>query len=944
MRTQVFLISILCLSVCYTSNTNFCVMDAVYHMSESGKRTAMRLSQRSVSGTKQVKVVQTNPTTEVAEVRETLTLVRGSNRLHRWRDASHGSNENFRIPKTDKEEWTLYEKDTPSWTQKQVNSNDEKYEVDVSGGKNSSQRAHPRRPVPHKRRSGHKKKPIHKNKTPIKIGTAWKPYVRKAQACAKNYSKKRMAFITLRKKIERSSRNPSKRTLAQAKSMIRQLRRIKARCSSLRASARRLYRPYFTEVKKLHLKPERLPRFVRLLNLPLIPKYRKRRPAHRKPVFRIKTPWKVYVRKARQCARNYDQKRRLFVTLRNRIEKSKGKPSKKTMAQGKKLITKLRRIRRRCRSLRATARRLYKPYLSQVRKHHMKAERLSRFSALQKLPRLPKDKNGTPFKIFLCKDDVNLYNFHKNWYWYYETRYRQLWPGFEVNRQALKNYRIEYARSAYLARTVKGGWITQARNLLNQIKNLARVHNSGVKTIANMLKQKNYHLKMMKHYWPNPEVPYVKALGLYYESEMRLYYKLVRYRDSYKGFLQWQNTVSTNRNPAYLQEMRNWQHEASVYARKSQREIAIKRHNKALMRRLFTKISKPLQYRYRYQSIVRDSQSIRIYYPRISENVRDLINIRIAYARSHNRNLYYRRLIQFYERSTNSLQTELNIAYADERLDQRTLNTHFRYLNNWTKFYYSWGIYENYEGLEEWHERLAVFAQNRYQHFLRLVRVYPRNPATSIWRAWAEYFRRQYVWRDQRLATITARTNQAKALMIRDFRKQSNYNKIYFGKYILTRLKWGFQLNSGLLAYHRRALAARRALYTVTTGQLKVNQHEFMTYDERAMDYHAARLNYLRGQYKMFGNLYKNKKIRLNIANLGQMLNRKYFFAKDSITKVYQTYQNLATTLLRQGRTYQAQRKKSSCSEMGEGLPCSGDSVPGLGYSSQEGCSEEGCS
>ena len=1043
MRTQVFLISILCLSVCYTSNTNFCVMDAVYHMSESGKRTAMRLSQRSVSGTKQVKVVQTNPTTEVAEVRETLTLVRGSNglhshldsseALHHWRYTTHGSNKYFMIPDGQKEEWTLYETHTLSCAKKDADSGNEKYEVYVSRERKIQRRPHARRPIHHKRRPAHKRRPVHRkpviriktpwkayvrkaracartynqkrrlfitlrnkieksNKNPskriisqtrslakelrrirarcsslrasatrlyrpyftkvkklhrkperlprfakllrlprnlrhrkrrpthkkkavIRIRTPWKAYVRKARACARTYNQKRRAFIALRNKIERSNRNPSKRTIAQARSLIRQLRKIRARCSSFRAKARGLYRPYLAQVRKLHRKAERLPRFTRLHGLPRILRLRKRRPTHnkrpvhRKPVIRIKTPWKAYVRKARQCARNYNQKRRLFVTLRNRIEKSKGKPSKKTMAQAKKLITELRRIRKRCGSLRATARRLYNPYLSQVRKLHRKPERLPRFSALQKLPRLPKDKNGTPFKIFLGKDDANLYNFHKNWYWYYESRYRQVWPNTEGHRGAIKNAQIEYARASYLARTVKGGYIAQARTYLNQIRSLTANYNSLKKTTANMLKQKNYHLKMMKHYWPNPEVPYVKALGLFFESQMRLYYHLVRFRDSNRNFLNWQNTASTNRNPAYLQEMRNWQQEANLYARKAMTEVTLKRRNKALMRRWYPKIGKVLQYVYNYQIMIYGASYIRNYYPRISENIRELVNLRIAYAKSHNRNIYYRRLIQFYQMNTNSLQTELNIAYVDERSAERILTTHFKYLGGWAKFYYSWGIYENFSWLEEWHGRLAVFTQNRYQHFLRLVRVYPRNPTSPIWRAWAEYFRRQYVWHKQRLAAITSRTNATKSKMIREYKKQTPYNKIYFKKNILSRLQWKIDLGTGYLVFHQRALTARRRLYNVASGQLKVNQQEFMTYDQNAINYHTARIRFNKAQYRMFSNLYKNKKIRLNIANEGEMLNREYYFAKDSTSRIYGAYLNLATTLLRQGRSYQAQRK-----------------------------------
>ena len=77
MRIQkLIFLALVCLSVCNSTqeDVNYCVMDAVLHMSDQGRQHAFLLSQHIVSGHEKIKMVVSQPKKKVVEIKKTLQL------------------------------------------------------------------------------------------------------------------------------------------------------------------------------------------------------------------------------------------------------------------------------------------------------------------------------------------------------------------------------------------------------------------------------------------------------------------------------------------------------------------------------------------------------------------------------------------------------------------------------------------------------------------------------------------------------------------------------------------------------------------------------------------------------------------------------------------------------------------------------------------------------
>ena len=187
---------------------------------------------------------------------------------------------------------------------------------------------------------------------------------------------------------------------------------------------------------------------------------------------------------------------------------------------------------------------------------------------------------------------------------------------------------------------------------------------------------------------------------------------------------------------------------------------------------------------------------------------------------------------------------------------------------------------------------------------------HPKSAARPNWNGWLVYNSRQAYFHKRRYTVNFNRALKYKNMMIKAYKKQSPYNKVYWKEMTLARLGYHLIFEAKHLNFARRAAAARQQIANAMKGEAKQNQLQLLQYQKNDIKFYTTRLQKTRADQKLFSRLYSNKKIKFSPYTRASLLHQKFYYLRAAAARVYIRYRDERNLLTNERRSY-ANNKKS---------------------------------
>ena len=637
---------------------------------------------------------------------------------------------------------------------------------------------------------------------------------------------------------------------------------------------------------------------------------KKRKPAKRKPSKKkgIKAGYMVYVRKALAIRGAYNRLRGQYIRIRTSIEKGKKNPSKKLVRKVQLMLRNLKKYKHPYQTDRIRAGQLYKVYVARMKKAHKKPARLTKLRNLPPLPTLPKDKNGHFMKIFLDESNRRLYYLYRTWANHYIYFYRFRWNELQGVKDQKQTYTQIYQHALFQLKANKRarGAAWKMKFYKKRINSYNAIIAKRTKIVQDHVKRIQDNLKKMREQFNNPEVDYLTKYWLFREYSTKYLHALKRFTYLKRRYFGYRNALRFRRRryyAAYKESAKILQNEVRTYQKLINQFRTKRDQSHRELDRFFQKLSNRLKLRYELVMFNHYEERARIYAPLAHQMKRWLTQYNNYWIRTHRRNPSYKYFLGLFKEMTKVYGAELKSTMANTIRYKNGMERYFNDAGIWEKFFISWKLFRRFYWLKEYHTKLYLYEKTRYQAYSELLKK-RRKPRYRWyrynWQGWVEYARLRMGFNKKRLGMIGTSAEEYKKKMLTWYKKQSNYNKAYWMKRLVSRLQYNVVQEREGLKINKIQKNLRLELLRNSRGASATAQRIWLSYNDEIESYLTERLRKTKKDVNQFNNLSSVRGVKISRISQLTIVSDKYWFVRSAYNALWKRAQIEYSAVLRE--------------------------------------------